>query len=434
MNNETNLICNSTLLTPEQELFFEKYKWWMETLGHLVLGCFGIVINCITIFIMSRPNMRKSFFNCLLLCLAVFDSLYLCCEISEYFRHVYNTMVQQHVFVNFVYPIRNIFMCTSIYIIVALSYERYQALINPATYRLRTMTNMSTRLFRYIFCILIFNVILYAPKFNDLKVKEVTDCSSKSITNATAQEFATLYWELYYNIVNNITIENTTALTNIQSLADENCTTQYILSATEQRHHYLYVFWYINIINIIFTVVIPIVFLVYLNYNIAVAYQRFEERQPSNNNRHFVTRSMIETGRSNDIKKSKILFLIVLVFILCHSIRITMNIIECVTMWNMNIENLKDYEEAERKGCTGKSIWTRYAKPINRLFLIINATINFFIYVLFDKGFKEELQKVHAIKTVLRKFGIANSSIEITNMLRTNNNNIEMSTINRSNL
>ena len=419
MSNESILTCNSTSFTPEQKMLFEKYGWWMETMGHLVLGSFGIVINCITIFIMSRSNMRKSLFNCLLQCLAVFDTLYLCCELSEFYRHIYNTMVQQHVFVNFIYPVRNMLMGSSLCITVSLAYERYHALLNPATYRVRAMTNMGRRIFRYLLFVLIFNVVLYSPKFNDLKVEELTNCTPK--TNETAREIVLLYRDLYYTVINNITIENSTALKNIRNLADEICTAEYRLSATEQRYDYHYVFWYINVTNIIFTVVIPFVLLAYLNYNIYIAYQRFGTRQLSNNSSSSVGRK-----RRNDIKKTKILFLVVLLFVVCHSVRVAMNINECVTMSNLNIKNFKDYEKAESKGCDVESIWTKYAKPLNQLLLIINATLNFFIYLLFDNGFKDEIKQVAAIKCVLRKFGI--------NTIRTNANNIQMSAMNGNNV
>ena len=155
MSDETILSCNSTSFTLEQKMLFENFGWWMERIVHLVLGIFGIVINFFTIFIMSRPNMRKSFFYCLLLCLAVFDSLYLCCELSEFYRHIYKTWVQQNFFVHCIYIIRNCFMNSSICIIVALAYERYDALMNPGTYRLRAMTNIGARILRYLLFILI---------------------------------------------------------------------------------------------------------------------------------------------------------------------------------------------------------------------------------------------------------------------------------------
>ena len=132
--------------------------------------------------------MWKSFFNRLLLCLAVFDTSYLLCEVSEAFRHRHNTLLQNNIFVNFVYPVRNIFMCSSIYVTVCLAYERHQALTDPMIYRIRSTLNMNKRLLKYVLFILAFTSVLYFPKFCDLNVGETFDCSNKNITNDKAKQ------------------------------------------------------------------------------------------------------------------------------------------------------------------------------------------------------------------------------------------------------
>ena len=435
MSNSTNLTCNYTLPTAEQKLFLEKFEWWMETMGHLVLGCFGILLNCITIFVLTRPNMWKSFFNRLLATLAVFDSLYLLCEVSEAFRHRHNTMVQQHLFVNFVYPVRNMLMCSSIYITVALAYERHQALKDPTTYRLRSMQNMGSRLLRYVSFILVFNVILYAPKFNDLKVEELTECTPKNITQAQAKEMYLIIQkeleEFIYNIRNNITTDDSSPLKNGQRLANEHCTTDYNLVATKQRFNYHYVFWYINVTNLIFTVVIPLILLVYLNYNVGVAYKQFKGRQPSNivNNSQNSEGNMTRARRSNEINKTKILFLIVLLYVICHSLRVAMNINEFIAMTKRNIKDHEDYEEAWNNGCIGGPSWTRYGKIISQLLLIINATMNFFIYVLFDRDLKQVLRQLPVIQIPLKALSNIYNYIQSQTTDRTDTTNIEMSTM-----
>jgi hypothetical protein len=259
----------------------------------------------------------------------------------------------------------------------------------------------------------------------------LTDCIPENITNATAHEFYSLYQELINEIKNNIAIENSSALINVQRLADKHCTTEYFISATKQRVNYLYVFWYINVTNLIFTVVIPLVLLVYLNYNVAVAFKQFKGRQPSNvvNNTHDSERNMTRARRSNEMNKTKILFLIVLLYVICHSLRVAMNINEFIIMTKRNIKDIEDYEEAWSNGCLEGSIWTRYGKPINQLLLIINATMNFFIYVFFDNGLKEVLRQLPVIKIPLEALSDAYKFIQPQNSDRTDrtvNTNIEM--------
>ena len=161
MSNRNNVTCHYESPTPKQELILEHFEWWIETVGHFGVGCFGILLNCLTIFVLARPNMRKSFFNRLLVVLAVFDSVYLICEVSECFRHRYETLVQQHLFVNFVYEIRQIAFSSSIYMTVILAYERYHALKDPTTYRIRSMQNTGKRLCRYVSFIVIVSAIFH---------------------------------------------------------------------------------------------------------------------------------------------------------------------------------------------------------------------------------------------------------------------------------
>ena len=114
--NLTNLICNRTILTRDQEMYFQNYTWWIETVGNLCCGSIGLFLNSVTIHVFSSAAnfSKKTFFHRLLICLAIFDTLYIVCEISEVFRHRYNTFYQLEIFVNFVYPIRNIFMLSSV--------------------------------------------------------------------------------------------------------------------------------------------------------------------------------------------------------------------------------------------------------------------------------------------------------------------------------
>jgi hypothetical protein len=136
-NKTTNITCAYPELSSKQEQFIDDYNWWVEVCGNLPVSLAGVILNCITLIVLSTPTMRKNFFNRLLICLAISDNIYLLCEVSEVFRHRYHTYVQQHAFVNIVYPIRSIFMCSSIYMPVALAMERYYAIKSPMKYRNR---------------------------------------------------------------------------------------------------------------------------------------------------------------------------------------------------------------------------------------------------------------------------------------------------------
>ena len=124
MGNEKNISCGYTDISPEESRFIIKIYEVIEFYGNLPIGVIGVILNCIALVILSSSSMRNNFFNRLLMCLSLFDNVYLLCEVSEVFRHRFNTYIHQAIFVNFVYPIRSISMVSSIYMTLALTHKR----------------------------------------------------------------------------------------------------------------------------------------------------------------------------------------------------------------------------------------------------------------------------------------------------------------------
>ena len=373
MGNGTNSTCNITFLTHEQVLYFKDYSWWVETIGNLCCGCVGLFLNSITIHVFSSPALQKNFFNRLLICLTIFDSLYIICEISEVFRHRYDTILQQHIFVNFVYPIRNIFMLSSIYMTVVLAFERYQAITDPVQYRIRGVrTSMNQQLLTHLLPGVIFAVIYYIPKFFELYVGDRNECNYHG--NGTI-------------LNNNITTEETQKID-----AKENCTPMYGLMPTSLRSNPLYVFWYIIVSNLTLTAFLPLCVLTFLNCRIITSLKKFSEKKRSLRNGNVRATADSPSRRSSqpasssstDVKKTFILFSIVVLFAICHSLRVTFNIDEFI----INVEEMTNTQT-----CRGPRMWARYLRPMNSLLIILNSSLNFFIYALFDTGFQEALRK-----------------------------------------
>ena len=82
-----------------------------------------------------------------------------------------------------------------------------------------------------------------------------------------------------------------------------------------------------------------------------------------------------------DVKKFFILFSIVVLFVLGHSLRITMNIAEFVTAEILSKER--------QKGCNELSFWHFFSIPLSEISLLFNASAHFFVYLFFDKTFQE---------------------------------------------
>ena len=95
---------------------------------------------------------------------------------------------------------------------------------------------------------------------------------------------------------------------------------------------------------------------------------------------------LTQRTRANESKKTIILFSIVIIFIVCHSLRIVLNIEEFL--------NLANLIEISNKACENSAtFWVEIATPNNQLLLIINSSCNFFIYSFFDSVFQKSLKQ-----------------------------------------
>ena len=402
MDKRSNTSCEDIELSPEDIEYIDKYAWWMEIFSNLCIGVIGVFLNFITTIVLSRSSMRKLFFNRLLICLAVFDNLYLFCEISEVFRAQYYTFTQQHVFARFVYPIRSIFMCASIYMNIALALERYQAITDPVQYRARSTIHMTRRLLTNLIPILVLCVVYYAPKFFDLGVSEVLECKSNRSSTDTSEQSGNIN-------------------------PSSNCTLQYYLTPTAQRTNQHYVLWYFNVSNLLITAFIPVGILIYLITKIYLSLKKFRQRQPSINVDTKLTRSIqrqqciqrqalmnisldstTNYGREKrvDGKKTFILFSIIFVFLFCHSLRFILNMDEFF--------RLAHFREDPQSHCDGPYFWEQILIPLNQLLLIINPSAHFFIYVFLDQGFQAEISKIfNNFQRVLQTIFIVKQEIEV---------------------
>lgn len=347
-----------------QWIFYYDFVWWLEYFGAVFIGSLGIVFNVITIVVLLSTELASSFFNWLLVCLAVFDSFLLLSGILEALRnHIGSTELHTYIFVVFLYPFRSVVMCCSIYTTVMLALERYHALVSPKSHfcphfrsgrqSLKSYFNFhSRRLLKYIAPIVIFSTIYCIPKMLELDVKTHHTCL-KDGTNNT-------------------------------------CSYRYEILVTELRRNNHYTMWYLNISNILTTTIIPLASLTYLNVNIYLKFKEYLRRQASSltlGTRH--AQEKIKKREKDMVQQTRILFSIVILFGLFHILRIVLNLEECL--------NLEERKFAKEKQCEWLQYWTIIASPISHLMLQTNSSVNFLIYCYFNKSFRAELTSSLAI-------------------------------------
>ena len=361
----TSSVGNETCyMSNEQVKFYGIYAWWLAGIGSLSISTMGIILNTITICILCGKSMRSSFFNRLLVCLAIVDSLFLATAVSDAIgMQLVNSSSSQYLYiiVHLLYPARGMLICSSIYMTVGLACERYNSISKPHIHRnVQNTDGTCHRLLLYIAPVILLSVIYSIPSFFDLEVTKIfSSCGGMKIANETLETKCVL--ELH------------------------------IITPTKIRNNQDYILWYINISNFAVTVAIPFILLTYFNYKIykGLQYRRMKRASInpnaiSRNNRTINRRQVEKNNRRKEARQTFILFAIVALFVMCHSLRVVLNIDEFI--------NLETYFEKQKQGCAGIRFWTILASPISTLLLQINSGSPFFIYCFYDNAFKEALK------------------------------------------
>ena len=135
MANNTSSVVECVYLTTEDKVFLYDFVFWVEGVAQVGLGVAGFLGNLISCFILTRKAMRSAF-NLLLVTLAAFDMWYLLGSILESIRKSFSMATDLHMvmFPYFLHPMHKIAMTGSIFMTVAIAFERYSAVHFPVDY------------------------------------------------------------------------------------------------------------------------------------------------------------------------------------------------------------------------------------------------------------------------------------------------------------
>ena len=128
-----NFTCGRWNYTDEEGEFLLIHTWWIQNVTSGLVGMIGMCVNVIGIVILSDRKMKNIFFNQLLMCLAVFDIIFLICCLNDSFRKqivedLCDMEGHQKYLLLVLYPARQMAMFGSIYMTMIIAYERYTAL------------------------------------------------------------------------------------------------------------------------------------------------------------------------------------------------------------------------------------------------------------------------------------------------------------------
>ena len=162
--------------TEEDEMFLGIFAFWVEGVLQTIFAVLGIFGNIIASIIITRKDMRNSF-NLLLVSLACFDSSYLVGSILESVRKCFDQSLTSEVhiilFPYFLYPANQIAITGSIFMTVAIAWERYIAVHYPLDYN-QAMNNSNAirkRLMKYVGPVLLLSILFNLGKFFEGKIE-----------------------------------------------------------------------------------------------------------------------------------------------------------------------------------------------------------------------------------------------------------------------
>ena len=369
--NDQNGSCILPLpIADEQWKLYETISWWLEGCGSIIIGLMGIIFNLTTINVLFGSDLASSFFNWLLVCLAIFDNLFLLTGILEAFRNqIGSSSLHNQVFVMFLYPLRSVVMCCSIYMTIMLALERYHALAKPMVSQRKgslcraqhTFKNYfkthRVRVIRYVGPIIVLASLFYIPKLFELHLEKHEICEENNSTNSNE----TVYHCWYENQV----------------------------QVADLRKNDIYILWYLNVTNLLLTAIIPLAALAVLNFKIFRKLKEYVDRQPSAKMSEVDKRSptaprKMQRKEKEVIQQTMVLFAIVIFFLIFHILRIVLNIEE--------LSSLRSNTKAKIEGCTWLPFWTLVAVPVSHILLQINSSINLFIYCFCNNSFRNVLK------------------------------------------
>ena len=161
---------------------YDDIRYWVGGVGVCILSLVGLMLNSVSIFVISRNLTTQNIFNHLIGILFVVDSIFLLLETTHAIHRRLGLLENelQIIFPLFTRPWKKISFTWSIFMIVGIAHERYVAVKYPIQHRQNMLNDAFRRLYllKYILPILFCGIIFNIPKFFEARL-----CWSDPIDN-----------------------------------------------------------------------------------------------------------------------------------------------------------------------------------------------------------------------------------------------------------
>ena len=338
------------------------FSFWLDGVMRSTVALIGIILNIVFCYVLSQKQLRNVF-NSLLIALAVFDTFFLVFDILEALRRESLLVSEVHIFLfpKFLYPFQRIMFCSSIFMTVSISLERYIAVTDPIRLHLEVRNDKDAqvkRFLKYLVPVFVFSIIANIPKFFE----------------ATA---------------------NYDEATKILQIG-----------VTSLRRNPDYIFYYSGITRLTVTLIVPFVVVIYLNAKTykQIYIRRNQQKAASaktedgemdmmetndrENGKPLILRAHIALQKEKHTSEEKLFFIfssISLLFLVCHLPRFILDIDEAIFQ--------KESIECTEAGYSVAPLWALQLGDISNLFLTINSSLNSAIYCLLSRKYRSQAKK-----------------------------------------
>lgn len=161
-------------------------------------------------------------------------------------------------------------------------------------------------------------------------------------------------------------------------------------------HNVLYFDIYMYGLYLVLLYVGPLSILTFMNFRLVKAIK------------HSIQRHRDCSGNNlNDNNATLVLIIIVLVFLVCETPEL---ILKVIILIDRNVESMQIYDSGVVSLTT-----------ISKLLMVINSSVNFFIYLTFGKRFRKVLRETFDFKTMLSTTAVTRESVPLQNHVRYQN-------------
>ena len=358
-----------------------KINFWVNGIGTIGVAITGVILNSICIHIIRKTYETANIFYRMLVSLLCFDIFVLVMgtNLSLYVAFRMNNIVVLYMFPYFMIPFMKIAITASTFMTVAIAHERYLAVRSPLKYSQHMMVpkRQSKRLKLYLSTVIITSLAFNAPHFMELEVRYIdptllvekdvchTNESSHLVLNKTAN-------------VTNQSKDDIQGYWGSSREKDSRNRSAPIICYTSLGENPYYLNYYRNWTKLMVTGVIPFVLLIFFNNYIYKAIKKKTRMLEEIDSSKLMTYS---TKPKDDENLWMALIGIVTIFLVCHSLRIGLNLYDGIS------------------GKVGATSATRVLGYFSNFLILLNSAINMIVYCIINTAFRNRFKNI--IKNVL---------------------------------